>query len=260
MPSTLRLDRLSSLLRAFAPRVVVAGSIHTPLTHLEQTLCVYLALHQGDVLVCPGQPPKAIAAGSVVIAPASLQSSVSTAIALNVQLEGPAATLLMGEFAQPMILSIEGADTALTLSVELLHSELSAPRCGQPALLSSAGNILFIGLLRQLVARPQTSSGLFASLADPRIAATLVAMNERPQDLWDLSALAALAGMSRTAFALRFKEAMAVSPGKYLARLRLLVAQAAVNSGKGLKGAARESGYRNVSALSRALGRTKIAA
>jgi transcriptional regulator GlxA family with amidase domain len=100
---------------------------------------------------------------------------------------------------------------------------------------------------------------LFASLADSRIAATLVAMHERPQDSWNLEVLAALAGMSRTAFATRFKETMSISPGKYLANLRLQVAQAAVDSGKGLKGAARESGYRDVSALSRALGRARLA-
>jgi AraC-like DNA-binding protein len=259
MSNIIRLDRLSALLRAFAPRVFVAGSSATPHANLEQTLCVYLVLHQSAVLLRLGQPPKAIAAGSVVIARADIHPAVNPAIALYVQLEGPAATLLMGEFAQPMVLSLDGADTALALSVELLCSELAAPRCGQPAMLSSAGDILFIGLLRQLVARPQTSSGLFASLADSRIAATLVAMHGRPQDPWDLEALAALAGMSRTAFATRFKEAMSISPGKYLASLRLLVAQAAVDCGKGLKGAARESGYRDVSALSRALGRARLA-
>ena len=259
MSTVARLDRLSVLLLAFAPRVSVAANIPAPLAQNEQILYIHLVLHHGGILNCLGQPPVLIAPGSVVITRANLQPAVSSSIALRVHLEGPAATLLMGEFAQPMVLSLEGADPALVLSVDLLCSELSAPRCGQPALLASAGDILFIGLLRQLVARPQTRNGLFASLADSRIAATLVAMHERPQSPWSLEALSVHAGMSRTSFATRFKEVMAVSPGKYLAGLRLLVAQAAVNSGKGLKGAARESGYRDVSALSRALGRARLA-
>lgn len=157
----------------------------------------------------------------------------------------------MGKFAQPMILSMQSTDTALRVVYAAVRPACTAVKRRKH---------FFHRLLRQLVAPPQTSSGLFASLAELRIATTLVAMNERPQDPWDLSALAALAGMSRTAFSLRFKQAMAVSPGKYLARLRMLVAQAAVNSGKGLKGAARASGCCNAFALSRALGRARIAA
>ena len=117
--------------------------------------------------------------------------------------------------------------------------------------------MLFIGLLRHLVAHPQASSGLFAGLGDPRIAATLVAMHEQPQTAWSLELLAERACMSRTAFATRFKDALGTPPGKYLAQLRLRIAQRAVQSGKGLKGAARDSGYKDASALSRALGRAR---
>jgi AraC-like DNA-binding protein len=99
--------------------------------------------------------------------------------------------------------------------------------------------------------------GLFAGLGDPRIAVALVAMHEQPHNGWVLETLAERAGMSRTAFATRFKEAMGTTPGKYLTQLRLLIAQRAVQSGKGLKGAARASGYKDVSALSRALGRAR---
>ena len=78
-----------------------------------------------------------------------------------------------------------------------------------------------------------------------------------PQKAWTLELLASTAGMSRTAFATRFRAAMRVPPGKYLGRLRLAIAQRAVESGQGLKQAARETGYGNVSALSRALSRTR---
>jgi AraC-like DNA-binding protein len=45
--------------------------------------------------------------------------------------------------------------------------------------------------------------------------------------------MATLAGMSRTAFATRFKETMRTSPGKYLAQIRLHIAQRAVDRAAG---------------------------
>lgn len=260
MSSFARLDRLSALLHALAPRVSVMGADLQPATDLERCLCIHLVSQMDAALATQGQHPPMIVPDHVVIAGVRDRPCVLPVVVLQVQLEGPAAELLMREFAQPLILPLAGADTALTHAVALLCSELSAPRCGQPALLSSAGDILFIGLLRHLVAHPHGDSGLIASLANPRIAAVLVGIHECPQAHWDLAAMATLAGMSRTAFATRFKETMRTSPGKYLAQTRLHIAQCAVDRGKGLKGAARESGYRDVSALSRALSRARTAA
>jgi transcriptional regulator GlxA family with amidase domain len=140
----------------------------------------------------------------------------------------------------------------------MIQAELDAPRCGQPALLNRAGDILFIGLLRYLVAHPGVHGhGLFSGLADPRIARTLVAMHQRPSLDWDLERLAHVAGMSRTAFASTFREVMKRTPGKYLSAIRLAIAQRAVDMGKGLKEAARAAGYTNTSALSRALSKAR---
>ena len=72
-----------------------------------------------------------------------------------------------------------------------------------------------------------------------------------------LELLAQEAGMSRTAFATKFHATMRRPPGKYLAGIRLALAQRAVDQGKGLKEAARAAGYANSSALSRALTRSR---
>ena len=175
----------------------------------------------------------------------------------RVQLTGPVATLFLEEFAQPRTVSLADDEPALQLAVAMIESELDAPRCGQPALLNRAGDILFIGLLRYLVAHPSDQeSGLFNGLADPRIAKALVAMHQRPAFAWDLELLAKEAGMSRTAFATKFHQTMRRPPGKYLAAIRLALAQRAVDLGKGLKEAAKVAGYGNSSALSRALAKS----
>ena len=79
----------------------------------------------------------------------------------------PAAALLLAEFAQPMVVSLAEADASLQQVIQLIAGELLDPRCGQPALLDRAGDILFIGMLRHLVAHPRTSRGLFNGLARP---------------------------------------------------------------------------------------------
>jgi AraC-like DNA-binding protein len=252
-PNPTRLDRLSALLQAAAPAVVVGPATELA-GNLSNTLLVQLLATQGHAphSVCVGQSQ---GAGAGLVTNNDAPPPDAATLTMQVHLNGPAAPMLMREFAQPMVLPLAGADAALTQAVQLLCSELATPRCGQPAMLASAGNMLFIGLLRHLVAHPQASSGLFVGLGDPRLAAALVAMHEQPQTAWTLALLADRAGMSRTAFATHFKEAMRTPPGKYLAQLRLQIAQRAVKSGKGLKAAARESGYKDVSALSRALGR-----
>lgn len=171
-------------------------------------------------------------------------------------LTGPVAPLLLEEFAVPLLVPLGDADPALAHIISLVRGELLDPRCGHPALLNSAGDIVFIALLRHLVAHPGGHHGLFQGLADPRIAKTLVAMHSSPHQPWTLETLADHAGMSRTAFAVRFKDMLHCPPGKYLARLRLQIAQRTVESGQGLKAAARAAGFGNVSALSRALSRT----
>lgn len=82
-------------------------------------------------------------------------------------------------------------------------------------------------------------------------------MHTRPQDSWTLETLWAEAGMSRTSFANTFRKVMSQTPGNYLSKLRLAIAQRVIQSGFGLKRAAAESGYLNLSALSRALARSK---
>lgn len=270
MTITPRLDRLSALLDGVAPRVdVTQPAVDTrtlvPEASGEQFLHLYL--------VTEGQVGFSVARGHIRIvkAPSVIVCQAAVAHALEADpatgfcgllcakavLDGPVGALLFNEFADPLVIFLRGSDDSLSHVIQLIASELQTPRCGQPTLLDRAGDILFIGLLRHLIAHPRSSGGLFNGLADPRIARALVAMHARPQAGWTLESLAEEAGMSRTSFANSFRDVMHQTPGKYLGKLRLAIAQEAVKSGLGLKRAAKESGYLNPSALSRALARSK---
>jgi len=269
MNSPPRLDRLSALLEGLAPRVQVSralpGSSSLSVAADAATFLHVYLLADGEmqfesahgapqtvrapcIVVCRSDTPHQLIAAS----PAAFQPLMCA----RALLDGPVATLLLEEFAIPRLVSLNGAEASLRHVIGLIASELQTPRCGQPALLDRAGDILFIGLLRHLIAHPKTAGGgLLSGLADPRIARALVAIHARPDSHWTLEALAEEAGMSRTAFANTFRDVMRETPGKYLSAIRLAIAQRAVLAGKGLKAAARDAGYTNPSALSRALSR-----
>jgi AraC-like DNA-binding protein len=265
-----RLDRLSALLEGLAPVVTLNSAGPGAVGHSsgpagDQGLCVYLISGgamclqwAGATVQVEGPALVALRASQVHRLSPPAATDQGRLICAHTQLTGPVATLFLEEFAEPRVLSLVMEEPALALALNLIEMELNAPRCGQPALLNRAGDILFIGLLRHLVAHPSPhGTGLFNGLADPRIAKALVAMHQRPGSYWSLERLAEVAGMSRTAFASSFRHVMKRTPGKYLAAIRLAMAQRTVDMGKGLKEAARTAGYGNASALSRALSRAR---
>jgi len=277
----IKLDRLSALLEGLAPVVTLGLSAEGRLQGArnrdgESALQLFFLTRGSGELKAGGSSQKVDAPALVAVQasqpfvlhrftakdPHRLIAAAKDPhrlIAAHVQLTGPVAPLVLEEFTQPRTVTLDDDEPALRLAVAIIESELSAPRCGQPALLNRAGDILFIGLLRHLVAHPVVNGGgLFNGLADPRIARALVAMHQRPAFAWGLELLAHEAGMSRTAFATKFHETMRRPPGKYLAGIRLAIAQRAVDLGKGLKEAARLAGYENSSALSRALARARL--
>lgn len=267
-----KLDRLSALLEGLAPVVTLSVSTQerlrgAPQENKSSALQLFFLTRGRAKLNVEGEHQwidapalLAVRVGQAFVLDGFTDPTPGRLIAAHVQLNGPVATLFLEAFAQPRLVSLTNDEPALRGAVAMIESELDAPRCGHPALLNRAGDILFIGLLRYLVAHPLADgAGLFHGLADTRIAKALVAMHQRPAFNWDLALLAQEAGMSRTAFATKFHETMKRPPGKYLMAVRLAIAQRAVDLGKGLKEAARLAGYDNSSALSRALAKARLA-
>jgi transcriptional regulator GlxA family with amidase domain len=98
----------------------------------------------------------------------------------------------------------------------------------------------------------QVEAGMLAGLADERLRRALVAVHEAPERDWSLEALAEQAGMSRTSFATAFRDRVGLTPGSYLQRWRIGLAQKHLRQGRSLKLIATEVGYGSEAALSRA--------
>ncbi len=261
MTETPRLDRLTALLHGLAPQVVLApGTAARATTDTDPPSLRLLLLLEGDCTLATS--PDAPLKGPALLVwrgdepEAQWPSALEPGATLQGQaaLPGPMAGLLLSAFDGVLVLPLTSADPALQQAVQLIGSELKAPRCGGPLLLDRAGDILFIGLLRHLIAQPRTSHGLLNGLSDPRLARALVGAHSQPQKAWTLERLAEEAGMSRTAFATRFRAVMDQTPGEYLYRLRMALARDGLLRGQSLKQIASAVGYTPTS-LSRALAR-----
>ena len=142
----------------------------------------------------------------------------------------------------------------LEQSLALLFAEAERVRCGHRLLADRLFEVVLVQLLRWLLDHPaqaELPAGMLTGLADPRLARALVAMHERPGDGWSLERMAQEAGMSRSAFAARFKSEVGETPADYLANWRLTIAQARLRDGCAVKAIADDLGYANPSALSR---------
>lgn len=164
--------------------------------------------------------------------------------------DNPLARALPPLIALPLI-RVPGLHAAL----DLLFAETERVRCGQRLLADRLFEVVVLQLLRWLLDHPQEAGvrpGLVAGLSDPRLARALVAMHDSPGEPWTLARMASAAGMSRTAFANAFREAVGQTPADYLSGWRIALAQSRLREGRPLKILADELGYANASALSRA--------
>ena len=139
--------------------------------------------------------------------------------------EGLHAELLLG-MLPPLVLISAGADrAALRWSIERLMSELREPRPGSSLIAEHLAQALLIEALRlHLVERSPHSTGWLFALADRQMHAAIAAMHVDPGNKWTLEALARIAGMSRSSFAVRFKQTVGEPAMDYLTRWRMMLA------------------------------------
>jgi AraC-like DNA-binding protein len=134
----------------------------------------------------------------------------------------------------------------------LMFDEAFSGHCGRQAVLDRLCEVLMIRLFRYCIEQGLTQGGTLAGLADDRLSKALTAIHEDPSRNWELSTMAAVAGMSRARFAVRFREITGDTPADYLASWRVMTAQRLLKQGLPLKHVASDVGYGSASALARA--------
>ena len=125
----------------------------------------------------------------------------------------------------------------------LLFDEAFAQRPGRQDVLNRLFEVVLIDVLRVALRSRDASSGFLQSLQHPQLGKALAAIHAEPARQWSLSLLADAAGMSRSSFAETFRREVGTSPGNYLTRWRITLAQALLRNGVQLKLIAERVGY-----------------
>jgi len=122
-----------------------------------------------------------------------------------------------------IVFKVEGVNTGtLQATVRLLAAELEAQEMGSGVVISRLADIIFVQAIRVYATSEECSEpGWLRALADRQISLTLHSIHENFQKPWTVATLATTAGMSRSAFAARFKEVVGEAPLEYLTRWRM---------------------------------------
>lgn len=197
--------------------------------------------------------PKPINGGVAVINGGGALSMVGGHFILG----GDHASLLLGGLPPIVHLRKEADKAAMRWAMERMRQELREPQPGSYLVAQQLAYTLMVQALRLHLAEAAGAGvGWLFALADKQMSAVLGAMHHDPARRWTLQALAEQAGMSRSSFALRFKQTVGLSPMDYLGRWRmLLAADRLAHSADPVSAVALALGYDSESAFSTAFKR-----
>jgi AraC-like DNA-binding protein len=172
-------------------------------------------------------------------------------------LTGDHAGILLGMLPPIVHIQKESEQAALRWSVERMMQELREPQPGNLLVAQHLAHMMLVQALRlHMAAGLNGGVGWLFALADKQMGAAINAMHEDPSRRWTLEKLAEHAGMSRSSFALKFKETVGASPMDYLTRWRMLLASDRLaNFGDPVSAIALSLGYESESAFSTAFKR-----
>jgi len=147
---------------------------------------------------------------------------------------------------------------ALRWSLELMREELRVPQPGGSLILPQLAYVMLVQALRlHLTDATSAGPGWLTALSDKHMRLVIANMHQAPPGHpWTLQSLAESAGLSRSVFALRFREIVGATPMEYLTRWRmLLAAERLKNSSDGLCAIAQSLGYESEGAFGKAFRR-----
>jgi AraC-like DNA-binding protein len=141
-------------------------------------------------------------------------------------------------------------------TIALLEAELANAPVGVEFVATRLAEIAFVEALRKGVLEKAVEPAFLGALADAHVRASLDAIHRAPNEAWTVVDLAAIAKLSRAAFAERFQRLVGEPPHRYLRTWRLLNARRELARGKAtVRIIAEQAGYRSANGFSRAFRR-----
>jgi len=172
-------------------------------------------------------------------------------------LTGSHADILLSSLPPIVHIRKESDKAAMRWSLERMREELSDPQPGGSLIAQQLAYMMLVQALRlHLADGARGGVGWLFALADKQMSAAITAMHDDPGHPWTLQKLAERVGMSRSIFALRFKETVGATPMEYLTRWRMLLAGDRLkNSDDSISAIALSLGYESESAFGKAFRR-----
>ena len=172
-------------------------------------------------------------------------------------LTGPQAELLLRPLPPVIHIKDEPGKAAMRFSLNRMKDEVAEVQPGSSLVVQQLAYAMLIHALRLYLDKERKDgTGWLFALTDKQLSDSLICMHRQPERTWTLQDLATSVGMSRSGFALRFKQTVGSSPMEYLTRWRMLLAtKELVGSSKGLIEIASSLGYESESAFGKAFKR-----
>jgi AraC-like DNA-binding protein len=170
---------------------------------------------------------------------------------------GGHAELLLNSLPPIVHIRRESDKAAMRWSLERMREELRDPQPGGSLIAQQLAYTMLIQALRlHLADAASAGRGWLSALADKHMSLAITSMHNDPGYPWTLQSLAERVGMSRSVFALHFRETVGATPMEYLTRWRMLLAADRLkNSSDGLSAIAQSLGYESESAFGKAFRR-----
>ncbi|MBN9661389.1 MAG: AraC family transcriptional regulator [Acidobacteria bacterium] len=156
-----------------------------------------------------------------------------------------------------LIKADEARTLALHITMQALASEMAERGPGSDVVATRLAEVLFIQVLRAHIASGREhNKGWLRAIFDPQVGTALSAIHASVNTPWTVESLAEAAGMSRSAFAARFKELLGQTPLEYVTEWRMQKAmQLLQQRDKKLVDIARSVGYESDASFSKAFKR-----
>ena len=140
-------------------------------------------------------------------------------------LDGNPADLLLGCLPSIVHLHSEEEKSAMRWSLERMREELRNQKLGSFLVVQQLAYTMLVQALRvHLSEASRKKVGWLYAISDPQLKTAIMSIHDDPASTWSVKKLAQKAGMSRSIFALKFKERVGESPMQYLTRWRMLLA------------------------------------
>ncbi len=172
-------------------------------------------------------------------------------------LTGSHADILLGSLPPIVHIQREADKAAMRWALERMNEEVRNPKPASSLMAEQLAYIMLVQALRlHLADGASRGIGLLFALADPQISAAIAGLHDDPGHSWTVQNLAEYVAMSRSTFALRFKEIIGSTPMEYLTRWRMLLAGDRLrNSDDSIYVIASSLGYESQSAFGKAFKR-----